>query len=91
MLNYNMIVVLSPGFDRFIPGFDRFIPDFDRFIPASIHVTGTLLLQAKCTLVNKMCIVLCFENTLFHFIWNKYFLFKNKHLSIMRTNIFAEK
>ena len=70
---YHIIVVFFPGFDRFIPGFDRFIPGFDRFIPASIPVTGTLPLQAKCTLGNKMCIVLYFEITLFHFIWNKYF------------------
>ena len=41
-INYNMIVVFFPDFDRFIPGFDRFIPGFDRFIPASIPVTGTL-------------------------------------------------
>ena len=33
-------------------------------------------LQSKCTLVNKMCIVLYFEITLFSFIWNTYFLFK---------------
>ena len=86
-----MIVVFFPGFDRFIPGFDRFIPGFDKFIPASIPITGTPPpLQSKCTLVNKMCIVLYFEIILFHFIW-KNFLIKQKHLSILRTNIFAEK
>ena len=85
--HYNMIVVFSPGFDRFIPGFDRFIPGFDRFIPASIPVTGTLPLQSKCTLVNKMCIVLYFEIILFEI--NIFYL--KKHLSILRTNIFAEK
>ena len=52
------LLCFFPGFDRFIPGFDRFIPGFDRFIPASIPVAGTLPLQSKCTLVNKMCIVL---------------------------------
>ena len=74
--NCNMIVVFFPGFDRFIPGFDRIIPDFDRFIPASIPVTGTPPLQSKYTLVNEMCIVLYFEITLLHFIWNKYFFIK---------------
>ena len=48
------------GFDTFIPGFDRFIPRFDRFIPASIPVTRTPL-QSKCTLVNKICIVMYLE------------------------------
>ena len=47
-------------------------------------------LQSKCTLVNKMCIVLYFEITLFSFIWNTYFLFKKKHLSILRRNIFVK-
>ena len=70
------LLCFSPGFNRFIPGFDRFIPGFDRFIPARIPVTGTLPLQSKCTLANKMCIVLHFEIILFHIIWNKYFLLK---------------
>ena len=69
---YDMIVVFFPGFDRFIPGFDRFIPGFDRFIPASIPVTETLPIQSKCTLVNKICIVLNFDITLFYLILNKY-------------------
>ena len=29
-------------------------------------------LQSKCTLVNKICIVLYFDNILFHLIWKKY-------------------
>ena len=70
---HNMIVVFFPRFDRFIPGFDRFIPGFDRFIPARIPVTGTLPLQSRCTLVNKICIVLYFDNILFYLIWKKYF------------------
>ena len=37
-----------------------------------------------------MCIVLYFEIILFHFIWNKYFSIKKKHLSILRTNIFLK-
>ena len=89
--HYNMIVVFFPGFDRCIPGFDRFIPGFDRFIPASIPVTGTLPLQSNCTLVNKMCIVLYFEITLFDFIWNKYFLFKKKTLINSENKYFCWK
>ena len=66
---YNMIVLFLPGFDRLIPSFDRFIPGFDRFISASIPVTAPPPpLQYKCTLVNKMCIVLYFDIILFHFI-----------------------
>ena len=38
-----------------------------------------------------MCIVLYFEIILFHFIWNKHFLLKQKHLSILITDMFAEK
>ena len=41
-------------------------------------------------LVNEMCIVLYFEIILFHFIWNKYFFYLKKHLSIPRTNIFLK-
>ena len=85
-----MVVVFFPGFDRFIPVFDRFIPGFDRFIPASIPVTGTLPLQSKCTLVNKICIVLYFDNILFYLIWKKYFLIKRKIISILRSNIFLK-
>ena len=80
-----MIGVFSPGFDRFILGFDRLIPGFDRFIPTSIPVTGTLPLQSKCTLVNKIIIVLYFDVILFDLIWNKYFF-----LSIFRSNIFLK-
>ena len=38
-------------------------------------------LQSKCTLVNKMSIVLYFEITWFHFIWNEYFLFYKKSIN----------
>ena len=86
---YNMFVVFFPGFDRFIPGFDRFIPGFDRFIPASIHVTGTLPLQSKCTLSNKVCIALYFEIILFHLFEIYIFLLK-KH-QFCEQIFFAEK
>ena len=79
-----------PGFDRFIPGLDRFIPGFDRFIPASIPVTGTLPLQSKCTLVNKICIVLYLENISFYLIWKKYFLIKRKKIN-SQIKYFPEK
>ena len=85
-----MIAVFFPGFDRFIPGFDRFIPvSTDSSLLAFLLLEPSPL-QSKCTLVNKMCFVLYFEHTLFHFIWNEYFLLK-KHLSILRTTICAEK
>ena len=80
------LLCFFPGFDRFIPGFDRFISGFDRFIPASIPVAGTLPLQSKCTLLNKMCIVVYFEIILFHFIWNKYFCIWKKYIYINSEN-----
>ena len=91
LLIITWLLCFSPGFDRFITGFDRFIPGFDWFIPDSLHVTGTLPLQSKCTLVNKMCIVLYCEIILFNLIWNKYFLFLKKIYQIWDQNIFADK
>ena len=85
------LLCIFPGFDRFIPGFDRFIPvSIDSSLLAFLLLEPSPL-QSKCTFVNKMCFVLYFQITLFHFIWNKYFLSKKRHLSILRTNIFCRK
>ena len=77
-----------PGFDRFTPGFDRSIPGFDRFMLASIPVTGILpyTIQMHVHQYNVHCFV--FWHKFFYYIWNKYFVIKNKCLAILKTNIF---
>ena len=48
-------------------------------------------LQSKCTLVNKMCIVLYFEIILFHFIWNEYLSIKKNTLINSEDKCFPQK
>ena len=75
----NMIVVFFPGFDRFTPVSTDSSPASTDFHPCKHSCYWTPPpLQSKCTLVNKVCIVLYFEIILFHFIWNKYILFTKK-------------
>ena len=90
-MTYGMLLFIITWLLCFSRGFDRFIPGFDRFIPASIPVIGTLPLQSKCTLVNKICIVLYCEIILFNFLMKIVFHLKKNIFQIWDQNIFAEK
>ena len=80
IVNYNMIVVFFPRLTDSSPvSTDSSLLAFLLLEPSP--------LQSKCTLVNKMCIVLYFEIILFQM---NIFLLKKKHLSILRTNIFLK-
>ena len=71
--HYNMIVVFSPvSIDSSLVSTDSSLVLTDSSLLAFL-LLGPCPLRSKCTLVNKMCIVLYYDIILFYLVWNKYF------------------
>ena len=92
VIHYNMIVVFfSPAsIDSSLVSTDSSPVSTDSSLLAFLLLEPSPL-QSKCTLVNKICIVLYFDNILFYLIWKKYFFNQKKKNINSQIKYFPEK